>query len=473
MMEKGDRKRAFSNFLECNPQKTLNGLNSKLVRITPSSSPSSVSETTTSPSCSGEEEKSTRPADSKSASSYNKDKNLNDDDADSVCFSLEQVPPTNQIEESREEEQKQHLSNEPSSVSSTNPLSIWSKDIYTVNDQTLDEYNNKTFHNFTFDEQDDAYDNDDFDEFFESQQITVDEPICKGTNMTLQNSLLLHLAFARRHNLTKAALKDLLHLTSLHLRKPNKFPQSIQQLHASLASQESDITKCFYCKNCYCNIEDKDQVTCDSFGYKEFGHFIINSIENQLSKICKRPGFKECLIKPALNTTSVLKDVGDARTYQELIKQGYFKQDGLNLTCQMNTDGVSLFNSSSFSVWPVYLKINELPPLFRKTKKNRIIAGLWFGYEKPFMRTFLRPIVESLKSLAVEGTSMEYFNGQKEIVRILVIGGLFDLPAKCLVQETVQFNGYFGCSCCEIKGQNVSTSKNGSKIAFPFEEEVK
>lgn len=120
--------------------------------------------------------------------------------------------------------------------------------------------------------------------------------------MTLQNSLLLHLAFARRHNLTKAALKDLLHLTSLHLRKPNKFPQSIQQLHASLASQESDITKCFYCKNCYCNIEDKDQVTCDSCGYKEFGHFIINSIENQLSKICK-----SMIIKLYLNSKSVPK----------------------------------------------------------------------------------------------------------------------------------------------------------------------
>uniref|UniRef100_A0A7M5XKP2 Uncharacterized protein n=1 Tax=Clytia hemisphaerica TaxID=252671 RepID=A0A7M5XKP2_9CNID len=132
----------------------------------------------------------------------------------------------------------------------------------------------------------------------------------------------------------------------------------------------------------------------------------------------------------------------------------------------MNTDGVSLFNSSSFSVWPVYLRINELPPKMRKSKKYRIFAGLWFGYNKPYMRTFLRPLVEEMKKLTFEGFSMiEEESGKKMEGKMAITGGLFDLPAKCLVQETVQFNGYHGCSCCEIEGEAVA-----SNVVFPFVE---
>ena len=41
------------------------------------------------------------------------------------------------------------------------------------------------------------------------------------------------------------------------------------------------------------------------------------------------------------------------------------------------------------------------------------------------------------------------------------------MPAKCIVQETVQFNGQFGCSMREIEGVQVSTDKGGSVRVFP------
>ena len=58
---------------------------------------------------------------------------------------------------------------------------------------------------------------------------------------------------------------------------------------------------------------------------------------------------------------------------------------------------------------------------------------------------------------------------EKEIYEINFMISFISSLAKCLVQETVQFNGYFGCSCCEIPGKNVSTAKNGTKVAFPPE----
>ena len=36
-----------------------------------------------------------------------------------------------------------------------------------------------------------------------------------------------------------------------------------------------------------------------------------------------------------------------------------------NITFQVNIDRVALFHSSKYSIWPIYLKINELPPKYR------------------------------------------------------------------------------------------------------------
>ena len=67
------------------------------------------------------------------------------------------------------------------------------------------------------------------------------------------------------------------------------------------------------------------------------------------------------------------------------------------------------------------------------------------------------------------GLDVEFDDGSIDKMKVAVISALFDLPAKCMVQETVQFNGYFGCSCCEKEGENVSTSKKGSTVVFPQE----
>ena len=34
----------------------------------------------------------------------------------------------------------------------------------------------------------------------------------------------------------------------------------------------------------------------------------------------------------------------------------------IHLSLMVNTDGVSIFRSSNYSLWPVYFVINELPP---------------------------------------------------------------------------------------------------------------
>lgn len=71
-------------------------------------------------------------------------------------------------------------------------------------------------------------------------------------------------------------------------------------------------------------------------------------------------------------STGHLGDVMDGQLYKENFDAtGHFtgtpagNQHELHLSFQINTDGVALFKSSTFGVWPVYLAINELEPQLR------------------------------------------------------------------------------------------------------------
>jgi hypothetical protein len=67
-----------------------------------------------------------------------------------------------------------------------------------------------------------------------------------------------------------------------------------------------------------------------------------------------------------------IEDVLDGDLYRELFDGEHFrgssqqqKTNELHISLQINTDGVAIFRSSKFSIWPVYAVINELPPHLR------------------------------------------------------------------------------------------------------------
>ena len=57
-----------------------------------------------------------------------------------------------------------------------------------------------------------------------------------------------------------------------------------------------------------------------------------------------------------------LKDVCGGWEY---LRHKHFVRKPGNVTFLLNTDGVSLFRSSSTSLWPIWLAVNELPPHVR------------------------------------------------------------------------------------------------------------
>ena len=58
--------------------------------------------------------------------------------------------------------------------------------------------------------------------------------------------------------------------------------------------------------------------------------------------------------------------------------------------------------------------------------------------------------------------------GKTVILRGILLNGTMDAPAKCLLQNFVQFNGYSGCPYCLNEGKSVSTSAKGHTLTYPF-----
>ena len=60
-----------------------------------------------------------------------------------------------------------------------------------------------------------------------------------------------------------------------------------------------------------------------------------------------------------------IEDVFDGSQYQSKCGPDGFLLQPYNLSLKLNTDGVAIFHSSQFGVWPLFLLVNELPPSLR------------------------------------------------------------------------------------------------------------
>ena len=83
------------------------------------------------------------------------------------------------------------------------------------------------------------------------------------------------------------------------------------------------------------------------------------------------------------------------------------------------------------------------------------------------MWTFLKPHMKALKDLE-SGVELESPSRGKFICKAVLLACTCDLPARCLVCNSMQYNGEYGCWKCLQAGQTVKTGPNGHVRAFPF-----
>jgi len=82
------------------------------------------------------------------------------------------------------------------------------------------------------------------------------------------------------------------------------------------------------------------------------------------------------------------------------------------------------------------------------------------------MHVYLKPIISELAALERHDVEIQSPSVSHPFVSKAVL--LADLLAKCMMLNTIQFNGMFGCSKCLQSGLSFPTSARGCVHVYPY-----
>ena len=299
-------------------------------------------------------------------------------------------------------------------------------------------------------------------DFTQEAQSMEDDLIYPGAKISNAVSMLLIMTFSITHKLSGAALKDLLSLINIHCLVPHKLLRSLYKFKQFFSYLKTPLKNHYYCSRCSISV-DQDCDSCPNtscqleLNEQNRCFFIQLSIADQLKAFFNRKGFFNDLMyrfnRTKFNNENI-DDIYDGVNYQKhFINRGFLAKKQ-NISFIWNTDGIPVFKSSKFTIWPLYLAINELPPQKRWCSNNIILAGLWFGSEKPNMLVFLKLFADDISNLHLEGIEVSSPDVPNSFVyHAMLLCGTCDLPAKAIVHNMTQFNGYYGCSHCTQSGE--------------------
>ena len=121
------------------------------------------------------------------------------------------------------------------------------------------------------------------------------------------------------------------------------------------------------------------------------------------------------LLKQRLNgrSSNIIRDIYDGHEFKR--NSVLLSSTPANVSLLCNTDGIATFKSSKFSLWPVGVVSMSYPLLkgslysdlillfivvfLRFSRRNIMLAGLWFVKTKPTMTTYIMPLIMSINEL--------------------------------------------------------------------------
>lgn len=130
-----------------------------------------------------------------------------------------------------------------------------------------------------------------------------------------------------------------------------------------------------------------------------------------------------------------------------------------DIDAQLNLDGVQLHKSSTSSLCPTQLMLNNLP--YKLRKQNILLAGLWASPGRPIMDLYLKPILDELRDLHINGFECTPPGFEEPItVKVHTILAPVDSVERCVLQNIHQYNGVSGCSYCLHPGERIKLGEN-------------
>lgn len=252
----------------------------------------------------------------------------------------------------------------------------------------------------------------------------------------------------------------------IHCPQPNHCAKSVYLFQKWFQRFETPLVRHYYCPVCSKKLVTADGACTNCSVFKSFNYIVGIPVIPQLQKMFNRPGFYTSLshrFSREKNIDNNIEDIYDGSIYRT-----YLERDSIfdlkclnNISFTWNSDGIPLFNSSKYGVWPLSLQINELPIKVRNKVDNMILVGLWHGPKKPVANLFMNCFMPQFSKL-YRGVSIHVTDIGREIeLKALVLGGTLEMPAKALFSNMKQFNGKMRCHKCKIE-----TVKIGNKRVY-------
>lgn len=304
---------------------------------------------------------------------------------------------------------------------------------------------------------------DGVEEGHEEMQINGNVPLYPNSPVTLGESMHMVLTLALNHHLSGKCIGDLLQMISVHCVEPNNCLSSLYMFKKFFANAAMPLRRCYYCTACHGPLEGPADICHICEANRGISYFISVPIVPQILTLFKREGFYAKLQhrfqRVKVNENNI-EDVYDGQLYRRYCGDGGFLADVNAISFCWNSDGVPVFKSSKYAIWPFFLRINELPYQDRVRKDNIILAGLWFGPKKPFPNLFLLPLLNDLRVLR-NGVQVE-IPGQLNpvVIKAMVLNGTCDMPAKALFLNFKSYNGYYGCTACTHRGERTPDNRH-------------
>ncbi|KAG0434895.1 hypothetical protein HPB47_018801 [Ixodes persulcatus] len=133
------------------------------------------------------------------------------------------------------------------------------------------------------------------------------------------------------------------------------------------------------------------------------GNFFVSlPLEKQFASILADDDVRNQLLQSLEHRTEPqngMSDITDGAFYKDQRQRLHCKDQDLTLT--MSADGSPVFKSSTYSIWPVHVVLNELPPYLRWS--NMMTSLLWYGSKHPNMTLLLQAFAEQMKRLSADG----------------------------------------------------------------------
>ena len=115
--------------------------------------------------------------------------------------------------------------------------------------------------------------------------------------------------------------------------------------------------------------------------------------------------------------------------------------DDRKINLVVNIDGLSLFKSRSWQLWPILIRFSSFKP---------VPVAFYCGYKKPDMGEYLVEFVDEMEKLLSEPLVV---NGSSYELSVYTF--TCDAPARALLKGIVQHMGYYACEKCKMKGTSI------------------